>query len=947
MTIYQQIKQSVSLSELAVTLGLKQASQHNGKNMFHGPGGNGNTPSLSIRDDEGCFIDFAQDAKGDHVELVMHVMKIDKSEAIKWLCDQYNIQEERENNNYTQKKKSLSEWLAHEAIKQAKDARLMNYLTSRRIKETVIQHAIAKSTLGFTDYTKSGKPPGSQGYHGPAVVFIVKSINPQRIVGIEKRFIDATLNGGQKMNDSDGIGGCFWCSDYSRIKKSHSVFIVESPINALSIDCCEMQGCVAIATLGVRNIDLIDWRFLRGKNVYLGFDKDAAKKDGSQPGQETNWKMYDKLTDLGICVHILDQSKWVTKIKNPLDDEEDEEEDRKNDEEAEEFDIDINDMLQGIGVVKLKKRLRIRENWLISGVRPKASKNRAWLPSVDMRDYWRFRTTAEHTEFLKTVKEKDDSGTIQEREVEVDVCGFRIANFRTVSVASNSSAVNGGQDDSPRVFFVAYGQNRRGGRYLSKQVFEQGIHNPGLWENKLGAIYDVNKFKRAVTIMENTAALNPIHAANIVGLAWLNNQLSVNEGNDCFFAIPEQQCAAYKDLTFHTGPPSEAKIILNAYRSTFTNNAALLMLLWTLGSHLKIFSGFYPHLLTQADKGVGKSQIIEKIGMTAVLSKYTAEDLTPYRLKILCSGTTFPIAFDEFSNAKQDKREALSNTMQNTYTKAIMSSQTHGMTLEFLKIAPLLIGGEDVADADNVLTKTVRVTLDMPHRGAEIDPHDLPKWPMKQWLEFLAGIERQQFNNDFESAHAYCKGFSNSEDQLVDRMVKNYAVLLLAWRYVAAFADIQDTVWSVDSSIVTEMNRHIGATDADREPWVKVIDKITLDIQTNQYPYPYNVSFIHDEGGDLIQSLNISAAHMMDYVKTSPNLREFRDRLPISSKKVLTHQLQKSGVLVKKHHPTFSWKTETQRHTNFMALSVVKLQAYGITVPGADYGDCSDEMEWG
>ena len=940
MSIFQTINQTVSINDLAERLGLKPdgAMQANGQRMFHGPAGKGDTPSLSLNEQHGKFHDWADENKrGDQIELVMHVQCVNKGEAIKWICQEYGIENQPQKDYKTQQNqpKTQAQHLAQQCQKEALDTRLKDYLTSRGVTEPAIDHAITKGTLGFNDYTNPSKQPSEKGYQGAAVAFIIKSLNPNIVAAVEKRYINEKLNGGQKMRDTGTIAGNVWTSDYQRLKTAKNVYIVESPINVLSIDSCHIKHTAAIATLGKTNIKKTDWRFLRGKNVYLAFDKDEQKSDGSLPGQQTAWAMYDTLSNLNIKALILDQKDWTKTPKTTQILEE-----QTDSEKKPEYDIDINDMLKVHGVTTLKKQLKKTEQWLIQGVSGNLQepKNRVWLPNIDTKDYWRYRTTPESTLYIRTTKEKDPSGDLIEKEVEVHVAGFRIVNLQEISIASDSSAATGSQDDSPRKFYVAKAQTRMEQDKLINKVFVDGLHNPANWENTFGAINDPKLFKRAITILENTVSLNRIQAANIVGLAWLNKKLTVNEGPDCYFANPVQQCAAYNNLIFHNGNQSDTTQILKAYRETFRNHAALIMLVWSLSTHLKLFSGVFPHLVIGAGKSTGKTALIEKIGITAVLNKYTAEDLNPYRLKVLSSGTSFPIVFDEFSNAPMSKRLILSGTMQNTYSYATVTSGSQAIS--FLKFAPLMLGGEDIGDTDNVLTKTVRCTLDIKYRGEEINAHNLPKWPMKQWLKFLADIPRQQFDEQFEIAHQHCQNYATTKDQTSKRMVKNYALLLLGWRYVATFSDIQhdtQTAVDVENSIIREMNIHIQTTDAQREPWVSVIEKICMEITTDAYEYPYKVQRTRDIDDEEHEVICLNATHIMDHIMTKPYLRDFKEKLPISSRNALIAQLKSKDIIVKKFSPSIKWKGTATRFQNMLALSVEKLKAYGVSVPGAEY----------
>ncbi|WP_350583374.1 hypothetical protein, partial [Pseudomonas sp. HY2-MNA-CIBAN-0224] len=59
---------------------------------------------------------------------------------------------------------------------------------------------------------------------------------------------------------------------------------------------------------------------------------------------------------------------------------------------------------------------------------------------------------------------------------------------------------------------------------------------------------------------------------------------------------------------------------------------------------------------------------------------------------------------------------------------------------EYLLCAPVMLAGEDVP-VRSLLGKVVRTTL-TGKRGPLL-PDDLPRFPVRQWLEFLTGLDRR------------------------------------------------------------------------------------------------------------------------------------------------------------------------------------------------------------
>jgi hypothetical protein len=99
------------------------------------------------------------------------------------------------------------------------------------------------------------------------VAFICRHQVTGQVLAVDTRYFDPEANGGQKTGSQGEKAGVPWCSDWRRIAAAHTVYIYESAINALSHESCVLPGTAAIATRGTGNVSLIDWSFLRGKQV--------------------------------------------------------------------------------------------------------------------------------------------------------------------------------------------------------------------------------------------------------------------------------------------------------------------------------------------------------------------------------------------------------------------------------------------------------------------------------------------------------------------------------------------------------------------------------------------------------------------------------------------------------------------------------------------------------
>ncbi|KFX78110.1 CHC2-type zinc finger protein, partial [Ralstonia solanacearum] len=178
-----------------------------------------------------------------------------------------------------------------------------------------IDAAFRARTLGYNAWTSARLQPGEVGYGGPAAAFIVKSLNPGHVVAVDMRYLDPEQNGKVKTQSQGEKSGYGWTSDPARLARARRVFLVESAINALSIDTCNLPGAAALALRGLSNVDGIDFSFLQGKQCVICMDNDEPfehghPRAGQRPGPEAAWVLYERLTAMNISAVLVDQSEW-------------------------------------------------------------------------------------------------------------------------------------------------------------------------------------------------------------------------------------------------------------------------------------------------------------------------------------------------------------------------------------------------------------------------------------------------------------------------------------------------------------------------------------------------------------------------------------------------------------------------------------------------------------
>ena len=514
------------------------------------------------------FKDFSCDKGGKAVDMFMWWQSPENNDfvgAVKELAKLYGVPIDKPK-AAERRPETLAEMIARncrDAARQNSNP-IFDYLQGRGIEKRPIQDAIDRGTLGLNLWTSAKVPAGESGHGGAAVAFIVTDRVTRQLVAVDMRYFDADLNGGRKTGSQGDKDGFPWCSDWRRAESAKTIFVCESSINALSIESCPLPGVAAIATRGTGNVANIDWSWCRGKSVIACFDNDKPRDKpphmGYSPGAMAAWQLHEILTGLDISCQLLDQSGWF------------------EDAEKNKPIKDINDFLKIHGMERTTLELRKVEEWAIPGVPAEGKtmgKARLYFPGHDWFAYTRYRVQPDFTRTLDKQVKNDETG--ETRWTYNDVCGFRIAAVSRVQIASDESAMTGTPDHSPQTMFALTVQTPADGPVLQRMVVDRAqLRNLEVWKRN-GFIFAPTQFSRLVSLWERAAGIGERDAVNFVGLAWRNGKPVVNEGADCFFTEPCEQCP-YHALTFPSGRPQDAGEVLQAFQATFKANAAAIPL---------------------------------------------------------------------------------------------------------------------------------------------------------------------------------------------------------------------------------------------------------------------------------------------------------------------------------------------------------------------------------
>jgi hypothetical protein len=914
------LNEKIDCSDLAERLSLRREGA---KGNYHSPHHEDKTPSVSVYRDKKSglskFMDYSIDKGGGPVDMLMWHSGLDFVKAVKELAGMFGVPIAERGQPAEQRQESLAEFIAGKckaAVREDANP-VFDYLQGRGVGQKAIEHAIERGSLGLNLWSNPAVEAGKINHGGAAAAFLVKDRVTTQIVAVDMRYFDAELNGGQKTMSQGEKVGFPWCSDWRRLESARTVYVVESSINALSIESCVLPGSAAVATRGTGNVARTDWSFLRGKSVIACFDNDKPLERGPDmgysPGAKAAWLLHEILTGLDISCQLVDQSGWFEdpERKKPIK--------------------DINDFLKIHGWERTTTELRKIEEWAIPGVPAEESgmggKRRLYFPGHDYHAYTRYRVQPDFTRTIEKTVTDEEGG--KPRHIYNDVCGFRIAAVSRVQIASDESAMTGTPDHSPQTMFALTVQTPADGPVLQRMVVDRAqLRNLEVWKRN-GFIFAPTAFSRLVSLWERAAGIGERDAVNFVGLAWRNGKPVVNEGADCFFTEPSEQCP-YHGLTFPSGRPQDAGEVLEAFQRTFKANAAAIPFVWALGAHLKAFLGFWPHFVLQAEKGAGKTVVVKAIGRAIAMAQFSRQTLgSEYRIIGSISYTSHPVGWGEFSTLKQDMRAKAVASLQESYGYEA-TSRGMGLKRRFLLCAPVLLSGEDVP-VDALEGKLIRSTLTQAGQGEEIG-EKLPHFPVKEWLRFLCSVGKQRVRE--LHAEAVQQLADRCAAQVTDagakRMMQNYGAVLASWLLLREFMGVPDEAGAFVRDLATEMNTHINESKATRQPWVSIIEKLLSEIASRNFRHPFEFG-----DADGVEVLYTRTSYIMAHIQQSNSLRDFYDEITIKSPRVLKQQLVSAGVVDlasegSKEPKHYERSFNGRRESNMVALIVDRLKEYGL-----------------
>ncbi|MBF0588702.1 MAG: toprim domain-containing protein [Magnetococcales bacterium] len=752
--------------------------------------------------------------------------------------------------------------------------------------------------FGYTDWV----PPNDSveaAKCGPAVVFPVQD-EFGALIGRNQRFLMADKDESKMTNRGRVSGGMYLPTP--SVKRAPVIWLVESPIDALTLAAA---GCPAVAFLSASFVKSFPLSWLKPTQRLM------ILADSDKSGRKAAATLYHRAITDGITAQIVD---WFDNFKDPNDamqnmkppkkeegDKEDgEKEEKKKDKRTEEEKREEKKLacLEVIG----KQARKVNTDLFPVGD----------APYID--DFIEFGWMSACVCRLDTTSmryEREDGG-----EGSKSVAGFRVYRLDPIVVHDLSTAIGGQAGGSfSRKTLVTY--RRANSDRLQREIIEDDEDgNPATWRKLGGRLHNFDLLNKLLQPLGRDRR-SKRETVGVFGLVRVGDALQAVDARSGF--LTEEECI-YSRLQIPSAPPETARPILEKVDGLLKDHLGIIQLGWNLGALMKVFFGFWPHLVIDGHSGSGKTIVANQVmrRLIGYECKEPSELNTEFRQMKILGNHVYPVVFDEISRAKEASIQTFINLLNTSYGGD--QTRRHGATRKYLLAAPAcLVGQDNPTESDAAInTKTIQFQMDGKKvQGGLFDP-DAP-FPVLEWCEWLKkrgwtrakAAERLQAHREvLEQRLMRRKGDTN-----LDRLVSNYAALQVAIEELFVFSGYRnDGVWK---TVVHLMNEHVKWTRATRHESVAVIRQFAREISLlhkhDAHP-PYRV-----DGDRLV----IPPQLTMDF------LHKCGHSFPIRTNRALVKHLDTDGYCVERNVA----KSINGRQFKCVVLDLKKLEADGVDWP--------------
>jgi hypothetical protein len=851
-----QLRETVDLYDLAGRLNIKR----NGNGNYHTPWRLDNNSSLSIFGKGKKWKDHGSDKGGSCLDLVSEVQGISIPEAMRFLHQEYGFPVDRaSNDDLSEVRESRGAYAWRKNLNHVQINQAVSYLTEvRKLPDHQVQAWKGKA-FGYSDWLPdSGSPDG----HGPAVAFPVTD-SSGKVVGVNLRYLAENHN--PKMRFIGDVAGGMFCPEAATLK-APIVWFVESPIDALTL-CA--AGCPAVAFLSASMVEKFPFSWLGDRQQIM------ILADADQAGRRAAETLYHRALSAGITVQMVD---WWQEYKDP------------------------NAALQeGKSLEEVGERAKTARIDLFPAGAP-------FIPESELKRLDSYVCGLDAMEIIRYKKTEDGP----EKTIE-PVAGFRVYRVDPITVHDPQTALGGSAAGfSAHRSLVTF--RRADSAFLHRQIIDQaetGKH--GTWQ-QFGHLHNPRYLSRMLQSLSRDRR-HANETVNVFGLVHVGGRLRLNDKRTAF--MTDEECV-YHRLQFPSAPRESAGPLVGKMSRLLKDEKALILLGWHLGSFMKVFLGFWPHMAISAHAGAGKTTVVEILSaLTGSMSVEPTELQTSYRRMKLLSNHLYPVVFDELSRAGHKDLNAFVDLLNASFRYQI---RHHGQKKAFLVAAPVCMIGQDNPVEDAAFSsKTVQFDLD--HAKGELFEPDGP-FPVQEWAAWLSErLDREKAKERLEiHQKALMKTIQQkSNDGTIERFVLNYAAVSFALEELFEFSGCQ--IPEAYNSIRDLMHRHLRDSAGIRRESIAILDRFVRElmlIQDKEQP-PFRV-----QGNHVVFPPSV----VLDFLKNRGH--EF----PVKTVKSFVKHLIHDGFLVERG---VQMRFKGQRFSKCVVLDMEKLAQAGIDWPTADF----------
>lgn len=857
-----EIKEHVDLHTLFSLLGIYRSGT---TGNYHAPWRADKKPSLSVFDNNKKWKDHTDGSSGSCIDILIKMDRAkDVSESLSLLHTLFGLPFDVAANDDKQQNESKHEQL-WKLMKGHRDIfKAVDYLTNiRKLPKAMVEQWKGK-VFGFSDWTPPNGTVEDKEKYGDCVSFPLRNCIGD-LVGFNCRYLAANHPINKRMFGEASKG--FFYIDKS-VLRANIIWFVESPIDALTLTAA---GCPSVAFLSTSFVHSFSFSWLMDHQIVaILADVDAA-------GKEATRILYHRLLDAGITPLVVNWDKNNGKDPN----------------EALQKDVHL-DWLAPL-VKKYNTDLLPVSNMFLDDER-QYGRLQSWQCSLDVIE-------------RKFVKNADSHEEL------IDIAGFRIYRIDPIIIHDQETAF-GGAGFATRQKLIHY---RRPDciTMLNKVVLEKDFSKPDPWR-EFGFVHSPKMLPFALQALSKDMS-HPRESVNVLGLVYVGKKIKLNDALSTF--MDPEQCIYYR-LRFPSGPVTQAAPILKKVGSALKDGLGLIMLGWHLGSFLKVYLGFWPHLSVIAQPSSGKTSFIN--GILAKLTNATCHDPseldTSYRRMKLLSNHAWPVYIDESSRITLETASLFANLLNAAYQTQM---RHHGEKGKFLIAAPCFMFGQDSKITDAAIhSKMIQFCMD--HHRVEgglfevVDPfpcREFAEWLMVRWVPATA-IERWK-----QILQALLKVVSIDQAGTdLTRFVGNYAAVLFALEELFAFAGFKDD--RVPSKLVSLMTRHLVDTKFIRRESLAILSAMATEISNAQRSEQ-----------ELIHFIEVTLDGTFLYFEAGPILKELNSRgynFPVSTIARLIQHFENDGFLVERSKRK-SFRGKSERCC--VVLDLKKIEQAGVAWP--------------